>query len=994
DGKWLAFASNRRGNYDVYVMPAEGGLPRQLTWHSADDIPCCFTPDGQQVIFTSAREGTYALFSIPVAGGMPRRLTRTFWSDACNAAVSPDGRTVLLNLNDQSLRFWWRVGYRGSNSADVWALDLAAGKYSRWTTWQGDDNWPQWGPDGKAIYYVSDREGRIPNLYVQEGGGGTPRALTRFADDPVRFLSVSRDGSRAAYEHAFGIWVTDLPGGESREVKIYAGADFERPLEETRAFSREASEMALAPDSRKIALVVRGDLFVLPADGGETRHVTSGPERDKQVTWTPDARSLVYVSDPTGVGQVYVTPAAGGAPRRLTDGPGEKGSPTVSPDGRWVVYFKDFQSICATPLAGGPERTLVPGPVGNEELDCQLAVSPDSRWLAYTAVTPLEEHEIWLIPLEGGTPVNVTRANHESLQPAWSRDGKCLFFASNRKGHDRGVSHEGNFEIYRLPLLPDTVKFAESKLDSLFLPEPPKKEAGGSPPAVRVDFTRIERRARRLLETSGDCLEPTPSPDGRTLVFLGSDFNGSQVYSLPAEGGKARALTSGEPVASPLHESGTFTRPGVMQWDKDGKKLFYLAGGQIRVLTLGEGGGATGPAEVAYSAQVAINTPGEYRQMFHEAWTTLRDYYYDAGHHGADWEAVGRKYEERAGYVAHHVDFEDQMREMMGELNSSHTGAYGPPQAPEEPTAGLGCEFDAPEPGQVGARIRTVYREGPLDQPNVKVAPGEYLLAVDGRPLTAGARDDAWLSDQVGKRVRLLVASAPVAEGAFQGPATPGAREVRVKGLSPGEQRTLRYNDWDEGRRDYVRRRTADRLLYIHLPACGAADLEKFRRELQAGMDGHQGLLLDLRWNTGGSLDEPLLMDLWQRPYQYRGPRGFPRHLTPAFAWTRPTAMLVNEQSLSNAEVTANGFQQLGLGPVVGRTTYGWLIGTGSRRLLDGSSYRLPYRGCWTLKGEDTETWGGVKPDVDVESTPEDDSGAGDPQLDKAIEVLEARLPK
>jgi tricorn protease len=383
-----------------------------------------------------------------------------------------------------------------------------------------------------------------------------------------------------------------------------------------------------------------------------------------------------------------------------------------------------------------------------------------------------------------------------------------------------------------------------------------------------------------------------------------------------------------------------------------------------------------------------VNTPGEYRQMFHEAWTTLRDNYYDPGYHGANWETVGRKYEARAEFVAHHVDFDDQLREMMGELNSSHTGAYGPPQQPEQPTAGLGCEFEAPEPGQVGARLTNVFREGPLDQPNVKAAAGEYLLAVDGQPLDSAARDDAWLSDKVGKRVRLLVGPAPVAAAAYKGPATPGARELLVKGIPAAEQGRLRYDDWDQGRQEYVRQKAGNRLVYIHLPACGAADLEKFKRRLEADGPGRQGLLLDLRWNTGGSIDEGLLMYLWQKAYQMRGPRGFARHFTPAFAWGRPTVMLLNEESLSNAEVTGNGFKQLGLGRVVGKTTYGWLIGTGSHRLQDGSSFRVPYRGCWTLRGEDTETWGGVKPDVEADAAPEDDSGAGDPQLDKAIEVL------
>lgn len=1000
DGKWIAFASNRYGDFDLFVIPAEGGLPRRLTWHSSDDIPCAFSPDNRRVIFRSGREVLSSLYSIPVEGGVPARLSRLTWTEASNASPTPDGKSMLMNLGPQSRQFWWRIGYKGSNNADVWRLDLDSGHYARWTTWKGDDNWPLCGPDGRTFYYVADRDGRMPNLYAQDGPEGAPRALTHFTDDPVRFPCLAADGSKIAYEHDLGLWVTDLRTGESHETPIQAGADYPASLEETRTLSRDATEMAVSPDSRKIALVVRGDLFVMPADGGETRPVTHGPERDRFVSWTPDSRSLVYVTDKTGVAQLWVVGADGsGAPRALTAGPGEKGSPLVSPDGKTVVYFSGYGSVRSIPLGGGPESTLVSGALGNEESDCTLAISPDSRWLAYTAATSREEHEIWIVPLAGGAGVNVTRSNHDSVQPCWSRDGKYLYFASNRKGHSKGVVQEGNYELFRIPLVPDSAKFSESRLDSLFLPEAPRKEgaseakgggaAKASVPVVRIDFHRIDRRFQRLFESKGDCVEPAVSPDGKTVVFIADETAGAQVYSVPAEGGRPKALTQGEPLQNRLSQGGGFARPGVLQWDKEGKKVFVLAGSTVKSIPL-EGSAA----EVAYAARVTINTPGEYRQMLHEAWTALRDYYYDDKFHGVDWESVGRKYEARAQFAAHHIDFDDVLREMVGELNSSHTGANGPALTPEQPTAFLGCEFEAPIAGEIGARIVRVFRDGPLDQANARARVGEYILAVDGLPLDDQARDDAGLSDKVGRRVRLLIGPAPLARGALAAGKVPGTREVLVKGLAPGEHAALRYNDWSEARKEYVHAKVGDKFVYIHLPACGPADIEKFKRELERDMDPAGGLILDVRWNTGGSIDEALLTYLAQRPYQFRQQRGFPRHVTPAFAWARPTVLMQNENSLSNAEVIANGFRELGLGKIVGRTSYGWLIGTGSRRLLDGSSIRMPGRGCYSLRGEDTETWGGVKTDVDCENSPEDDAAGRDPQLDKAIETLSEQVKR
>jgi len=964
DGKWIAFNSNREGNYDIFLMPATGGRPKRLTYHSADDILGDWSPDGRWIVFSSNRDHRFAqIYLLEVEMGYVRRLT----SDETNLhspTFSPDGRYIVFCRGGTS---WWRKGYRGSANSEIWRLPItidgdriSAGKPERLTYYEGNDWFPMVSPDG-TLYFVSDRTG-VFNIWrmlfngTRDKGQGTREAkveqVTNHADR-VLYPNLSRDGKFIVYEHDFSLWVVPTKGGEPKRLTIFAPSDEPQNRLQRLTLTSQATEFALSPDGKQIAFVVRGEIFVVNVEkGGEAKRITDHPYRDFDIDWSPDSRKLAFISERDGNREVYIVDVRTRELRRLTNTPdAAESNPEWSPTGNYVAFVRGpfGQQLCWVDVNTGEEKVVVEGPFIGE-----FAWSPDGRWICFNRRDPANNvTDLYIVPWNGGEPVNVTRMPYWNGSVVWTKDGKNIVFRSNRT--------DDNVDIYVLPLERPKEKLDEEEGESEKKSQE-RKEGEKKLPEVKIDFTDIHKRIRRLTTTVFNEGSFAVSPDSKTVVFVATPVDQPEIWSVPLEGGSLTRLASGVSASQ-------------LQFSPDGNRIYFLStGGTIRYLT--RPAGSLG--SVNFTARLIVDRVVELQHMFDEGWRLLKEQFYDEKMHGVDWNAMREKYRPLIEHVAAKEDFYALVSMMLGELNASHLGIGGPTVSGPE-TAYLGVWFD-PEHLGPGVKISAVLKNSPADKDESRLNVGEFILAIDG--VEVSNNEQIWdaLADKAGRVVELLVNDKPTKEG---------ARTVKIKPINRGQWSNLLYEDWVEKRKRMVDEWSNGRIGYIHIQAMSQSELRKFEREFYAEVVGKkEALIIDVRFNGGGRIHDELLTILKRRLYALEQYRGTPPFTQPFQVWQKPTVVLINEFSASDAEIFPKAFRDLGLGKLVGVPTYGGVIGTYNVTLIDGTTFfRVPVTGWRTLDGVNLENYG-VKPDLLVEHSPEDNANENDLQLRAAVDLL------
>ncbi|MGH9348668.1 MAG: S41 family peptidase [Vicinamibacterales bacterium] len=997
DGKWIAFSSDRNGSLDVFVMPAEGGTARALTSHSADDTVLTWSRDSRAILFASNRGEDFAgkLYTVGLDGGMPVNAGPDMgvW-----AAYSPDGTRLAINRHGQ---VYWRKYYRGANATEITLMDIAAKRFTEVTDFDGLDSWPMWARNG-YIYFVSDRQGGgLTNIWRVPESGGRAEQVTTFTAGDVRWPSMSDDGRVVMFEHDFGIWKLDVATHTASPVPLAIAAETQENTSDVRTFNSEVDDYDLDPSGQRIAFSVHGEVFTAPAEDGELTQITEGAARDREVLYSPDGKRVAFVSDRTGHEEIYVaSPDGSGEALQATNVDALKLSFAWSPDSTALAIASSDFRLRRYDIDSRRTTELASSRYGNIGAP---AWSPDGRWIAYAKPDQVRTNDIYLVPSAGATSADperrVTVDSYNDTQPHFAPDGRKLYFVRGDRFADGPNAAAAAPQIHAMTLEreerdpDDPAERTDAARPGTQKPSP----AGATGASVAIDWAGLKRRTRQVTRMPHPVTSYVIAPDSRTLAFVVNEPSGTRtqpaIYTIRQDGRRPTRLTAGRGDGDANDEApqprGGGPAIAALRMARDGRTLFFRERRHVYSVALpspgsqpgaGSGQGRDGqPRRVSFTAKVRIDRPAEWAQMFGDAWRTMKYRFYDPKMHGHDWDAVKAKYEPLVQYVGDRQELLNLINEMIGELNASHTGAGPPPGGRDGVSTGyLGLDLE-PDARAGRYRVTHVYEDGPADKDWVKVAVGDYLLAINGKPVKAG--DEYWqlLNHRLNRKVAVSFSSTPSEAAAWV---------TKIAPVQQNQQNQLRYERWVRGRRAEVDTRSAGRIGYLHIQAMNAPSLRRFQKELRENRH-KQALVIDQRWNGGGNIDQELLGILVQREYQIWQPRGTEPSPRPFSGFFGPKIVLQNWRSASNAEMFPAGFRALGLGKVVGTPTAGAVIGTGSYSLIDGSTVRTPGTGVFLADAKRTNMENyGVPPDILVENTPEDHLAGRDRQLEVAVDEL------
>ena len=990
DGRTLAFVSDRTGGGDIYLLTLASGDLRRLTFDDGNEWLDGWSADGQWIYFSaSSREiAGNDIYRVRTSGGMPMPVSGDRFTNEFAAAVSPDGTSIAFSARGNGPSQWWRKGHSHLDESEIWIMrGLSTAGYERVAARGSKNYWPMWSADGRALYFMSDRSG-AENIWMQPLGG-SPRQVTQFRAGRVLWPDLSRDGQTMVFERDFGIWTLDMASGRATAVPIRRRGASIGPVTEHLSLSTGFQSLALSPDGRKVAFVARGEIFAASArDGGDAVRVTNTLANESQIEWAPDSRRIVYISERDDVTHIFMYDFTTGAETQVTrDAKGDE-APRFSPDGTKLAYVRDDKAVVVRDLASGQDRVVAQGFISASPRS--LAWSADNRWVAYLGLSTRSFRNAYLVPAEGGESRAVSaipNANTNVL--SWSPDGTFLVFNTSQRTEDT--------DIVRVDLTLKAPTFPEDQFRDLFRePQPGRSGRGGAgaanateaaPPKkpevkpIEIDFDEIRRRVN-VLPVGANYTAEAISPDGRWLLVNGQ--GNLHVYPLEPQRGGAEGGRGGRGGAgggSQVRQLTTSTGAKAnAQFTADSREVFYLEGGRINVVNVE----SRQARAIAVTAELDVDFSQEKMEVFRQAWTYMRDGFYDEKFHGADWNEVRAQFAPIVAGTRTSDELRRVLNLMMGELNASHLGASGGGGGGGQASNNgrLGLFFDRQEYETAGRlKITAVIPLGPAAiSKQIKV--GDYLLSVDGVAAGKTTNLDEQLMHKVGRRVELRVSATP--DGAEP-------RTVAVQPITGGAERTLLYRDWIEVNRALVEKLSNGRLGYVHIRDMSEGALRRLALDLDADNRAKGGVVIDVRHNNGGFVNVYAIDVLARRGYLTMTPRGLPASPARTSLGQRslelPTILVTNQHSLSDAEDFTEGYRQLKLGKVVGEPTSGWIIFTGSRTLIDGTSIRMPGTRITSNDGETME----LKPrPVDIEVTrPIGETYTGrDSQLETAVREL------
>ena len=1001
DGKYIAFTGQYDGNTEVYLIPAKGGEPQRLTYTatlSRDDVADRMGPNNMvmtwknrepEIIFRSRKQSFNPfigqLFSISKDGGMERELPLPR-GGFCS--FSPDDKKLAYNRVFREFRTWKR--YRGGMADDVWIYDFQTKKTENITNNPAQDIIPMW--SGSKIYFLSDRDenGRM-NLYVYDLTAKNTRKLTNFTDFDVKFPSLGKKA--IVFENGGYIYRFDLATEKYRKVPIEVDDDLVVGRNLIKDVSKSVTNYEIAPDGKRALFGARGDVFTVPAKHGPTRNLTQTPGiHERNSKWSPDGKWIAFISDRSGEDEIYLVAQDGsGEPVQVTSGGATyKYQMYWSPDSKKLVWADRQQRLRYVDINSKKIRDI--DHAKRWEIR-QYAWSPDSKWIAYAKPEVKGMTKVYLYSLESGKKYPVTEGWYDSYAPAFSSDGKYLFFVSDRDFNPIYSQIEWNYayrdmaKLYLVTLAKDVKSPFEPQSDEVTVKkeEKPRKKSGKKKP------------------------EKKPAGKKKVTVKVDPDGLSERLVSIPVKGAAYRNLVSVGDNLYYIRNGSKDEKPLLLMYDlkkkketelgqingfeisADMKKMLISQNRSYAIIDLPKGKIQIKEKLNLGDMTVHLNRKAEWKQIFTECWRQMREFFYAPNMHGLNWKAVREKYAPLVSHVHHRADLTYVIGEMIGELNIGHAyvGGGDMPRAKRTKTGLLGAKLEK-DPQSGYFRIKKILRgqnwnrslRSPLTEIGVNVSEGDYILAVNGKPTNKMDNIYQSLVNTAGKQVQLKV------NGKAQ---LTGSRTVTVVPI--GDEADLYYFDWVQNNIQKVNKATGGKVGYIHVPDMGPRGLNQFVKYYYPQLQ-KKALIIDVRGNGGGNVS-PMLIERLRREVSMIE---IARNTTPT---TEPSAMvwgpkvcLMDEFSASDGDLFPYQFKKLKIGKLIGKRSWGGVVGIrGSLPLLDGGYLRKPEFSRYDVEGKKWVIEGhGVEPDIYVDNDPAKEYAGEDQQLNRAIEEIMKEL--
>lgn len=994
DGKQLAFISNRTGNGDIYILTFATGELKRLTFDDSNDQLDSWSRDGRWIYFSSTSRdisGMNDIFRVSPMGGTPMQVTADRYTNEFFSAPSPDGKTIAFTARGISSGQWWRKGSSHIDTSEIWTWN--EGTYQRVTDDGAKELWAMWGSDGQTLYYVSDRSG-AQNIWSKKLNGQAQQ-ITNFKDGRVLWANISADGKTIVFERDFRIWKLNTDNKQASEVLItLRGASSAAVVEHFR-YSDQIRELELSPDGKKVAFVVRGEIFAASAaDGGDAARVTKSVSNEFDVAWSADSKKLVYASNRNGNDQIFSYDFTTNTETQITNTKSNDITPRFSPDGKHLAFQRDMNEIRVIDMATKTDKVAAKGLFERPPINPSRPIvwSPDSKWIAYLPVGEKQFSNVHVANIETGKSGQVSfLANVNNNTVSWSPDGTFIVYVSSQRTETAQVA--------RVDLLPRTPRFREDQFRDLFNEQSPRRNTQQPQPAssptpaptptpqaspspspeikkVEVDFENIRRRLS-FFPIGIDVSYEAISPNGKYALFLASAAGQQNIYVFPLD------ELSREPQVARQITSTTGFKSNA-QFTPDSKEIIYLEGGRINFVNIEN----RQTRALNVTAELDVDFSQEKMEVFKQAWGLLNEHFYDSNFHGVNWNAVRDKYEPLIAGAQNADVMRRLLNLMVGELNASHLGASSPfnPATQTAPVGKLGLRFDRTVYEQTGRlKITEVISLSPSAiSKEIKV--GQFLLAVDEEMIDAKTNLDELLSYKTNKKVSLTVADS--SEGTNK-------KEVVVRPATTGTEKGLLYRQWVEDNRAYIEKLSNGRLGYVHIPDMSSNSLQQLYNDLDAENHKRDGVVVDVRNNNGGFVNVYAIDVFARQGYLLMTPRGLPitnaRTNLGQRALEKPTILLTNRHSLSDAEDFTEGYRTLKLGKVVGEPTAGWIIFTWNASLIDGTGFRLPRMKVTTLEGTNMEL--NSRPvDIPIKRPIGESYANKDSQIDAAVRELLRQL--
>ncbi len=966
DGQWIAFSGRQYGNSDVFVVPVNGGDVKQITWHSGNDEVTSWSWDSRSIYFNSGRMGQIAGFKVSAGGGTPVRVFGNyFFQFDHNLFEHPTSGEIFFNDTWESSNQVQRKRYKGAFNPDIQSYNPKTKQHKKYTDWQGKDFGATIDRNGN-VYFISDEANGEYNLYTLDNG--KKKGLTRFSSS-IKTPQVNANGGKVVFERDYQLWLYDVKSDKESKLDISIIRNNTLPKEKDFEVRGNISAFDVSPDGKKLAFVSRGELFVSDVEGKFIQEINrNSGERVKEVVWLSDNRTLLFNQTLNGYTNWYSMRAdSSAAPKQLTSDKKNNRSLVMNKNRSKAVYLSGRDEVRLLDTKTMESKSIIKDEIWGFQ-NSAPGFSPNDEYVLFTAYRSFEQ-DILVYNIKENKTTNLTNTGITESGPLWSPDSKYIYFTSQRlkPSYPFGMA---NAKVYRVPLEKIDEPFRSDKYNELFKEEKKEekkdtaKKATAEAKTISIDTDLIMERLEQLSPSLGaQFLQWVYQKGDKTTVLYTSNHG---------EGRNALWKTVIEPFEQNKTEkiAGTDNSFGFDVVEVS-DKLYALFNGTINKLSLD----ANKVDAINIGFTFRRNLSAEFTQMFDEAWAQIEENYYDENFHGLNWNKTREYYRQFIPYLNTRADLRAMLNDMLGELNSSHQGfgTFGDDEniALSNRTMETGVLFEDNDP----FKVKYVARRSAADKKAIDIKPGDVLVKVNDEAVDS-------------KKDRNYYFTQPSLDRELNLTFNRNGQNITVKVHPQATLFNNLYDEWIDNNQKRVDEKSKGRIAYGYMKNMGQFELDQFIVDMTQELNNKDALIFDLRYNTGGNVHDEVLKFLSQKSYlnwKYREGKLSPQsNFSPA---DKPIVLLINEQSLSDAEMTSQGFKALKLGTIVGNETYRWIIFTSGVSLVDGSSVRMPGWGCYSLEGKDLEM-NGVQPDIKVINTFEDKLNGRDPQVDRAVEEI------